>query len=71
MPTVEQCRTLAEEADRLAGIVSYGRDKVRLRQQAETWRVKADALDAERCVRTAPAEPAAHSLAGWLRRRCG
>ena len=47
MPTAEDCRRMAEDAERLAGVVSYERDKARLRQQAEAWRRKAQALEAE------------------------
>ena len=65
MSTADHCRAMADEADRLAAIVSYGRDKVRLREQAVTWRAKAAALDAE-----PPVEEADHGCRfGWLRRR--
>ena len=68
MLTADHCRAMADEADRLAAVVSYGRDKVRLKDQAASWRAKADALDAQP-VATADA---AHSgsMFGWLRRRC-
>jgi hypothetical protein len=69
MSTADHCRAMADEADRLASIVSYARDKVRLREQAESWRAKAAALDA------APVSPTptsdAGGMFGWLRRRCG
>ena len=68
MSPAAHCRTMADEAERLAAIVSYGRDKERLQQQAASWRAKAAALDAE-----APSpETASHSAGvfAWLRRRC-
>ena len=40
-PTAEYCLTMAAEAERLASIVSYTRDKTRLAQQAQTWRDQA------------------------------
>lgn len=69
MSTADHCRAMADEADRLASVVSYARDKVRLKEQAETWRAKAAALDA---VRPDPACAEPHNgMFGWLRRRCG
>ena len=68
MSTADHCRAMAEEADRLASVVSYARDKVRLKQQADTWRAKAAELEAH-------AEPeaaeGAGGVMGWLRRRYG
>ncbi len=40
-PDADHCLKMAAEADRLASIVSYGRDKDRLKSQAEDWRAKA------------------------------
>ena len=66
MQTAEQCRAMADDADRLADIVSYARDKHRLRQQAESWRAKA--VELEHQPATAP-EPHPHrSRLDWLRR---
>ena len=69
MFTADHCRAMADEADRLAAVVSYTRDKVRLKAQADDWRAKAAALDA------APPEAASvqvhGGLAGWIRRRFG
>ena len=73
MPDAEHCLALADEAERLAAIVSYARDKTRLKQQAESWREKAKVMEAERAV--ARADPdvskvkARRGLAGWMRRR--
>ena len=67
MSTADHCRAMADEAERLASIVSYGRDKVRLREQAASWRAKAALLETQ-----APEPPAATGgggLFGWLRRR--
>ena len=44
MPNAQHCLAMAEEADRLASIVSYGRDKVRLKEQAKSWREQAEAM---------------------------
>lgn len=66
MSTADHCRAMAEEADRLASVVSYARDKVRLKEQAASWRAKAAALDAEP-VPAPQAHPA--GLFSWLRRR--
>ena len=43
-PTAEHCLTMAAEAERLASIVSYTRDKTRLMQQAENWRTQAQSI---------------------------
>ena len=73
MPDAEHCRAMAEEADRLAAIVSYGRDKTRLKQQADNWREKARAMEAERAAaRQSPEADSAKArrgVLGWLRRR--
>ena len=69
MPTAERARARAEEAERLARLVSYGRDRERLLRQAAEWRAHADALDAA----PPPPEPDRPSLAdrvrSWLRGR--
>ena len=72
MPTAEHCLAMADEADRLAAIVSYGRDKARLKQQAQDYRVQAQALS-----QTSPAAQHGEMAHGegssgviaWLRRR--
>jgi hypothetical protein len=64
MSTADHCRAMADEADRLAAIVSYARDKVRLKEQAACWRAKAAALD----VQPASAEPAKPGMFAWLAR---
>ena len=59
---------MADEADRLADVVSYTRDKVRLREQAETWRLKAQQMDAAvepTSVRPASLRP---SISKWWMR---
>ena len=67
MSTADHCRAMAEEADRLATLVSYSRDKDRLREQAASWRAKAAVLEAQ------PPPPATTARTGgvfaWLRRR--
>ena len=69
MATVEHCRSMAEEAERLAAVVSYARDKVRLREQAETWRIKADALEAEARAGIVEGPGAHRGVMAWLRGR--
>jgi hypothetical protein len=68
MPTPERCRARADEAERLAGIVSYGRDKERLLAQAVELRERAVMLEAAEIapVPTPPEAPA--RLPPWLRR---
>lgn len=44
-----QCLTKAEEAERLAAMVSYGTDKARLQAEAASWR--------DQAKRAAQAEP--------------
>lgn len=68
MPTAANCRARADEAERLARLVSYERDRERLLRQAQEWREKADALETEAAA--APAEPSPSS-AGRLRRWLG
>jgi hypothetical protein len=64
MSTADHCRAMADEADRLAGVVSYARDKVRLREQAAHWRAKAAALD----VQPSSPEPSRGGVFSWLAR---
>lgn len=44
MPTSERCLARAQEAERLATLVSYARDRERLTRQAAEWRERAEAL---------------------------
>lgn len=53
MPTSDRCIARAEEAERLAALVSYGRDRDRLTRQAAEWRTKAEEL----AVAFPPPEP--------------
>ena len=69
MSTAQHCREMADEADRLASIVSYARDKVRLKQQADSWRARAEAMESPTPPRP-QAQEAAGGVRGWLRRRC-
>ena len=65
MSMAEHCLARADEAERLAAVVSYARDKIRLREQAKSLREEAQALS------VAPTDvdaPAARGL-GWFRRR--
>ena len=71
MPTAADCRARAEEAERLARLVSYERDRTRLLHQAQEWRDKAAALEAQ--VASAgsdelepPAGQAASRFRRWL-----
>ena len=58
MPTSNQCRARADEAERLAELVSYDRDRTRLTRQAAELRAEADVLEAEEtATRMAAAEP--------------
>jgi hypothetical protein len=57
MTTPERCRARAEEAERLATIVAYGRDKERLLDEAAEWRARAEAMEAEREAAAARPEP--------------
>ncbi len=71
MPTAAHCRARAEEAERLARLVSYERDRTRLLHQAQEWRDKADALDAQAeagpaASAQAPSAAAAGRLRRWL-----
>jgi hypothetical protein len=67
MSTPERLRARAEEAERLADIVSYGRDKERLAAQAAEMRERADALEAhQQHVEAAPTPR--RKLPAWLSR---
>lgn len=62
-------RERAAEAERLAEVVSYERDRLRLTQQAEDWRVRADVLEASSPSLTpAPPPPERPSLLARLRK---
>lgn len=72
MPTSKQCRARADEADRLASLVSYDRDRTRLTLQAAELRAQADALEAEETAnRLAAAERPEPGFIGRLRRAVG
>ena len=64
MSSPERLRARADEAERLAGIVSYGRDKERLAAQAAEMREQADALETHGHGETAPA--ARWKLPPWI-----
>ena len=67
MPTADQCRARAEEAERLARLVSYERDRDRLLSQAQEWREKADALEAAPPAATPEPQPlVADRVRRWL-----
>lgn len=72
MSTPEQMRERAAEAERLAGMVAYERDRARLTRQAEDWRTRADVLEAT-SPNLAPAAPppGRPSLLERLRRAFG
>lgn len=53
MPTPEACLERAKEAERLAALVSYERDRTRLTRQAAEWRERAAEL-ASRAAEPAP-----------------
>ena len=67
----EHCRSMAADADRLADLVSYTRDKDRLREQAETWRIKARALEAEASALSEEVTRPQRRVVDWLLRRTG
>ena len=48
MPTPQRCIAQAQEAERLAAVVSYERDRERLMRQAAEWRAEAAELEAGR-----------------------
>ena len=66
MPTAANCRARAEEAERLARLVSYERDRARLLRQAQEWREKADALEAAAASAPEPPRATADRLRRWL-----
>ena len=67
MPDAQHCLAMADEADRLASIVSYGRDKVRLKEQAQSWREQAVAMATAPNLSNEEQRPG--GVIGWLRRR--
>lgn len=67
MPTPERFRAQAEEAERLAALVSYGRDKERLAAQAADLRQQAEVLETSLNLQ-AIAPPPRRRLPSWLRR---
>ncbi len=71
MPSAQHCLEMAEEADRLASIVSYARDKVRLKEQAQDWRARAEVLTSAAPVAASDADVKRGGMIGWLRRRRG
>ena len=74
MANAEHCLAMADEAERLAAIVSYGRDKTRLKQQADCWREKARAMEAARPEPHRGSETSPTMRGGvmaWLHRRGG
>ena len=70
MSTPQRCIAQAEEAERLAALVSYARDRARLTREAAEWRARAVELEA-----SAPPAPedgtsaptGVRRLAAWLR----
>ena len=69
MANAQHCLAMAEEAERLASIVSYGRDKVRLKEQAKSWREQAESLDSGTPHKLADREDRHVGVMVWLRRR--
>jgi hypothetical protein len=67
MSTPERFRARAEEAERLADLVSYGRDKDRLNAQAAELRQQADVLETQLDMEALPPPPR-RRLPAWLRR---
>ena len=59
---------MADEAERLANIVSYTRDKVRLHEQAKSWREQAQTATVASIETTFHETGARHGLS-WFRRR--
>ena len=49
--TVEECSKRADEAERMAATVSYGKDRDMLLKQAEEWRQRAAALEVQRSMK--------------------
>lgn len=71
MSTPESCIARAEEAERLAALVSYGRDRARLGRQAAEWRACAAELQARPHEETALRPTLRARLAKVWRRRAG
>ncbi len=71
MANAEHYLAMAEEADRLAAIVSYGRDKTRLKLQADSWRERAQMLQAQRPTELPAPETGGgpNGVRHWLRQR--
>ncbi len=67
MPDAQHCLAMADEAERLASIVSYGRDKLRLKEQAQNWREQAEAMANAPNLSNEGRRPG--GVIGWLRRR--
>ena len=67
MDTPQRCRARADEAERLAGLVAYDRDRVRLARQAQAWRTRAEAMEAAPPPPPPPKSGAGSAL-GRLRR---
>ncbi len=57
MSTPEHCHAQAQEAEQLASLVSYGQDRERLTTQAQAWRDKAAALEAQAAAAAVEAAP--------------
>jgi hypothetical protein len=70
MLTAEHCQARADEAEALSHTVAYERDRVRLREEARSWREAASRAQAhaEFWDRPEPPSPLSHLL-GWLRGR--
>lgn len=60
MSTPQRCLAQAQEAERLAALVSYERDRVRLSLQAAEWRARAAELE-DAPASAEPVEPVAPS----------
>ncbi len=63
MSTPQRCLAQAEEAERLAAVVAYERDRTRLMRQAAEWRAEAAELEAAEAPDAAPDAPRS-----WFRR---
>ncbi len=66
MPNPEGYLAQADEAERMAAVVSYGRDREALMRQAAAWRAQAAALEGEEPA--AAADPPPPEAASWLAR---
>jgi hypothetical protein len=71
----QHCLAMADEAERLVGIVSYERDRERLRTQAAAWRQMANtfSMSVAPVAQEPPAAvadaPRSSGVAAWLMRR--